>query len=306
MPVVTKKPNKLLIVAAFAAIYIVWGSTYVGMLIALESFPPFILSGLRFMAAGIILFAYCLLRRQQLPPAKSIVNLSFSGILMLFFGTGAVAWVEQYISSGLAAIIVASVPLWFVLLDKREWKYNFSNKWILTGLLAGFAGVLILFADKRSFDFSGNQMKIVSLFVMLFGAACWAIGSLFLKYKKVEGTTEMKASLQMIAAGALFLIVSAFHGDYAKINLSNISTNSILAILYLVFIGSLLGYMSYVWLLGVRSATLVGTYAYVNPVVAVFLGWLIASEPIVGRQVIALGVILSGVVLVTLTKKSQN
>jgi drug/metabolite transporter (DMT)-like permease len=305
MPDSTKEPNKFLIIAAFVAIYVVWGSTYIGMLIALESFPPFILSGLRFTIAGLLLFIYCLLRGQKLPPTKSLAMLSFSGILMLFFGTGAVAWVEQYIPSGLAAIIVASVPLWFVLLDKREWKNNFSNKWILIGLLVGFAGVLTLFADKRSFDFSGNRLKLISFFVMLFGAVCWAVGSLFLKYVKVEGTTGMKAAIQMIAAGLLFFIVGALNGDFAGFEPGAASKNSVLAIVYLIFMGSLLGYMSYVFLLGVRSATLVGTYAYVNPVVAVFLGWLIASEPIVGRQVIALGVILAGVILVTLTKKNK-
>jgi drug/metabolite transporter (DMT)-like permease len=211
--------------------------------------------------------------------------------------------VEQYISSGLAAIIVATVPLWFILLDKREWKNNFSNKWITIGLLVGFAGVLTLFADKKSFDFSGNKMKLVSLLVMLFGAICWATGSLFLKYMKIEGTTGMKAAIQMIAAGAVFLIASVIHNDLAGLQHAIISRESILAIAYLILIGSLLGYMSYVWLLSVRSATLVGTYAYVNPVVAVFLGWLIASEPIVGKQVIALGVILAGVILVTLAKR---
>jgi drug/metabolite transporter (DMT)-like permease len=300
-----KSPSQFLIIAAFAAIYIIWGSTYIAVLIALKDFPPFLVTGLRFMIAGLLLFIFSMIRGQSLPDLQSIVNLSFSGTLMLFFGTGAVAWVEQYISSGLAAIIVATVPLWIVLLDKREWKFNFSNKFIIIGLLIGFIGVLILFADKKSLDFSGNKMKLISFFVMLGGAICWATGSLFLKYKSIGASTGMKAAIQMIAAGIIFFVVSMINGEYQHTEWQNISRSSVLAIVYLVIIGSLIGYMSYVWLLSVRSAAIVGTYAYVNPVVAVFLGWLIASEEIVTRQIIALAVILFGVILVTLAKEKK-
>ncbi|MEI9946871.1 MAG: EamA family transporter [Chitinophagaceae bacterium] len=159
-----KTPSQLLIIGAFAAIYIVWGSTYIAVLIALKDIPPFLITGLRFMIAGVLLFTFSMARDESLPGLRSVVNLSFSGILMLFFGTGAVAWVEQYISSGLAAIIVATVPLWFVLLDKRQWRFNFSNKLIIAGIVIGFAGVFILFADKKTLDFSGDKMKLVSFF----------------------------------------------------------------------------------------------------------------------------------------------
>jgi drug/metabolite transporter (DMT)-like permease len=300
-----KSPSQFLIIAAFAAIYVIWGSTYIAVLIALKDFPPFLVTGLRFMIAGLMLFIFSMIRGQSLPDLQSVVNLSFSGILMLFFGTGAVAWVEQYISSGLAAIIVATVPLWIILLDKRKWKFNFSNKFIIIGLLIGFAGVLILFADKKSLDFSGNKLKLISFFVMLGGAICWAIGSLFLKYKSVEASIGIKAAIQMIAAGIVFFVMSIISGEYQHTDWQNISRGSVLAIIYLVIMGSLIGYMSYVWLLSVRSAAMVGTYAYVNPVVAVFLGWLIASEQIVARQIIALAIILSGVILVTLAKEKK-
>ncbi len=304
MPV-QKTPSQLLIIGAFAAIYIVWGSTYIAVLIALKDIPPFLITGLRFMIAGVLLFTFSMARDESLPGLRSVVNLSFSGILMLFFGTGAVAWVEQYISSGLAAIIVATVPLWFVLLDKRQWRFNFSNKLIIAGIVIGFAGVFILFADKKTLDFSGDKMKLVSFFVMIGGAICWAIGSLFIKYKTIEGTTGMKAAVQMIAAGLVFFIISIIHGEFQHTQWQHISQSSIFAIIYLVIFGSLVGYMSYVWLLSVRSAALIGTYAYVNPVVALFLGWLIAGEPLVIRQAIALAVILGGVILVTLAKEKK-
>jgi drug/metabolite transporter (DMT)-like permease len=301
-----KEPARALVIAAFAAIYLIWGSTYIAILVAIRDIPPMLMAAIRFIIAGLLLFAYARIRGQLIPGIKSISKISFSGFLMLFLGTGAVVWAEQYISSGMAAIIVATLPLWFVLLDRRQWKFNFSNKWIITGLLVGFAGILTLFADKRSFDFSGSKMKLVSILILMIGTISWAAGSLYSKYKPVNGPSVMKASIQMFIAGLLFLIVSLITGEHHHVNWSGISLQSVLALVYLIIIGSLVGYMSYIWLLDVRPPALVGTYAYVNPVVAVFLGWLIASEPVVSRQVIALGVILAGVILVTLAKESKN
>jgi len=218
----------------------------------------------------------------------------------LFFGTGAVAWVEQYISSSLTAIIVATVPLWFVIIDKRQWSFHFSNKWIILGLLIGFAGVLMLFADSKTLSLSGDKKKLISFFVMIAGSISWAVGSLFSKYKKVEGTSAMKAAIQMMAAGIVFFIVSMVMRE--EVIWNNIAWSSVFGLLYLIGMGSLVGYMAYIWLLGVRSPSLVGTYAYVNPVVAVFLGGIIVHEQITRQQIIALIIILAGVLLVNFPK----
>lgn len=296
-------PSRLLIAAAFAAIYLVWGSTYIAIVIAIRDIPPLLMAGLRFLVAGVLLYTFARIRGEATPGLRSAGQISFSGILMLFFGTGAVAWVEQYISSGLTAIIVATVPLWFVLLDKRQWKFNFSNGWIMAGLLIGFIGIVLLFADKKSFDLHGDKNKITSFFVLLAGTIAWAIGSLYSKYKPVEGSTVMKAAIQMIAAGSCALLAGLLIGE--RFAWAAVSRDSILAILYLIVFGSLVGYMAYIWLLSVRPAALVGTYAYVNPVVAVFLGWLLIGEMISKQQVIALAIILSGVILVTLSKEKK-
>ena len=301
-----RPPKQSLIIAAFAAIYIIWGSTFIAVLIAIRDIPPFLLGGLRFTSAGLILFIYARLRKDQVPPAVSTIKIALTGVMTLFMGTGAVAFVEQYITSGFAAIIVATVPIWFIVLDKRQWKFNFSNKWIVTGLLIGFAGVLTLFADKRSLDFSGDPMKIWSVFILMAGTVCWAIGSLYSKYAKVEGSTSMKAAIQMMGAGLCSFLASIVHGETSGFSFNQVGTSSLIALLYLIFIGSLIGYIAYFWLLSVRSAAIVGTYAYVNPLVAVFLGWLIADETISGQQVVALVIILSGVVLVTLSKTGKN
>jgi drug/metabolite transporter (DMT)-like permease len=197
------------------------------------------------------------------------------------------------------------VPLWFVLFDKRNWKFNFSNKWIMAGLAIGFLGVLILFIDKKSIDFSGDKMKLFSILILMIGTICWSIGSLYSKYKPMVASTGMKAAFQMMAAGLMSLIVGFITGEHHRLDFGNISSNSWLALLYLITMGSLVGYMAYVWLLSVRSPAIVGTYAYVNPVVAVFLGWLILNESIVSKQLMALAVILCGVILVSFAKDKK-
>jgi len=305
-PTLQKQPSKTMVIAAFAALYIIWGSTYTAILIAIREVPPLLMAGIRFMVAGLLLYLYLRIKGESTPRPATIGKISVGGFLMLFIGTGSVAWVEQYISSGLAAIIVASTPLWFVLLDKREWKNNFSSKWVLFGLLIGFAGILTLFSDKDAFSFKGDQMKLISFFVLLAGTISWAVGSLYSKYKPIEASTSMKAAVQMMAAGCFAIIASAASGEFDRVSIQNITYSSVLAIGYLIVMGSLVGYMAYIWLLSVRSATLVGTYAYVNPVVALFLGWLIAGEQINAQQITALTVILGGVLLIALAKSKNK
>jgi drug/metabolite transporter (DMT)-like permease len=301
----TKEPSKALVVAAFAAVYIIWGSTYLGILYALQSIPPFFMMGSRFVIAGVLLLSWCLLKGEKLPPLSSIGPIALAGVLMLFVGNGAVTWVEQYLPSGLAAIIVATVPLWFVLLDRRQWSYHFSNKGIITGLLVGFAGVLLLFSGKNSSSILDDPMKVVSFFVLIAGTIGWATGSLFAKYKPVEGSTIMKVALQMLTAGGLALLVGLFTGEQDRFSWSALTASSVWALAYLIVMGSIVGYLSYVWLLSVRPPSLVGTYAYVNPIIAVSLGWAIASEPISQQQVLALTVILAGVLLVNFSKEKK-
>ena len=296
-----KHPSRALIFAAFAAVYIIWGSTYLGIKYAIDTIPPFMMAGLRFLVAGVLLLTWCLLKGESLPDLKSVGVISLSGILMLFIGNGAVAWIEQYLPSGLAAIIVATVPLWFVILDKRHWAYHFSNKLIIAGLLIGFAGVLILFWGKGSAAITGDKMKLISFFVLIVGTIGWTVGSLISKYKKTEGSTSMKVALQMLSGSAIAFLASLV-SEKGQFDINNLSSESIWGLSYLIVMGSLVAYLAYVWLLSVRPASVVGTYAYVNPIVAVFLGWLMVNEPMGWQQIIALAVILSGVVLVNLAK----
>lgn len=302
----SKEPAKILVIAAFAALFIVWGSTYLGIMIAIKSIPPFFMLGTRFFVAGILLYTWCLIKGEKAPSFKLFATIGLGGILMLFLGNGAVTWAEQYLPTGLAAIVVATMPLWFVLLDKRQWKFHFSNKLIIVGFIVGFAGVLLLLAGKGTSDLLGDKLKLTSFFVLITGTIGWATGSLYSKYKEVAASVTMKAAVQMLAAGIVALLTGLITNEQKDFVLSNISLQSVLALLYLIIMGSLVTYMAYIWLLSVRPPSLVGTYAYVNPVVAVFLGWLIAGETISQQQVIALFVILAGVIVVNFSKEQKK
>jgi drug/metabolite transporter (DMT)-like permease len=300
----TKHP-KALVLAAFAAVYLIWGSTYLAILLAIKTIPPFFMAGSRFIIAGLLLLIYALIKGEHIPDLKSIWKISLAGILMLSIGNALVSWVEQYLPSGLVAILVATVPLWFVVLDKRQWKFHFSNKQIILGLIVGFAGVILLFAGKSAADLFDSKMKIVSLVLLLIGTIGWTIGSLYSKYQKIPGSTLMKVAIQMVAAGIINLMGGFVLKEQQNFILKNISWESAGALIYLIVMGSLVAYMAYVWLLSIRPASLVGTYAYVNPVVAVFLGWLIADEHVNTQKIIGLAVVIAGLVVVNISKEKK-
>ncbi len=183
----TKSPSKLLVATAFLIVYIVWGSTYYFIAKALVGFPPFILGALRFTMAGLILLAWCKLNGQKIFDRKNIINSGISGVLMLGVGTGSVFWVEQFISSGLVAIIVSSTAIWFVVLDKKLWKQNFNSKLTVTGLIVGFLGVILLFWDQLSgFEVGQDKRTLLGMILLMLCPISWAAGSLYAKYHPSE------------------------------------------------------------------------------------------------------------------------
>ncbi len=302
MSALVQSSNNKLVIAAFASIYLIWGSTYLAILIGLETIPPFILLGARFFIAGLLLLVWRMARGERAPMPAARQH-AFAGVLMLFGGTGAVVWVEQYISSGLAAILVASMPFWFVLLDYKQWSFNFSNGLIMSGILVGFAGVLYLFGQGGNLSWSGElSAQLFAMLVLMLGCVAWAAGSLYLKYRSAPVSTALGAGIQMFAAGVFSLMVGWQQGEFAGFSWGAVSLGSWVGLFYLISFGSLLGYLSYIWLLKRRPTVQVGTYAYVNPVVALLLGWLIASEPFAWQQLVALSLILAGVLLINFPK----
>ena len=296
--------EKWKVLLAFAALYIVWGSTYLGILVALESMPPVLLAACRFLIAGTLLFAWCRIKKIPMPSLDSIKRNALAGILMLFGGTVSVTWAEQYLPSSLAAIIVTSLPFWFVLLDKKQWPVYFSNKMIIGGLLIGFAGVIILvgFQHPPHIKNVTPGQQIAGALVIIGGGIAWTIGSLYSKYKPATDNLVMNGSVQLLCSAVFTIVVSVFMGEVSSFSFEQVTVRSWFALFYLALMGSIVAYLSYLFLLKVRPAAQVSTYVYVNPIVALLLGSLLVNEPITWLQVIALAVILGGVLLVNLAR----
>lgn len=290
------------IVLAFAAIYIVWGSTYIVALIGLNGIPPFIMAALRFGCAGLLLLGWCRINRYPTPDKTSLKINSIGGILTLVCGSSMVIWSEQYMSSGLAAIAVASTPVWLVLLDRKQWQSYLANKLMLLGIVGGFIGICLLFGVGDSVSAGGDGAHLKGTLGLLTSCIGWAVGSLYLKYNPTGVNTISNASTQFLAGSAFALILGFSLGEFDKFSISGTPTNSWLALLYLIVFGSLIAYIAYVWLLTKRQPPIVGTYAYVNPVIAVFLGVQFANEKVNIQQTLALIAILLSVLLINFPK----
>ena len=300
---VKKEASTVLVIIAFATVYLVWGSTYFFIQKAIQGFPPFIMGGLRFIAAGVILLAWCLIKGEKLWNPVQVKNAVVTGLLLLFIGNGAVIWAEQKLPSSLVAVLVSAAPIWFVVLDKPKWKENFTNRAIIMGLTVGFIGVVLLFSEQVSHAFStpGSIAQVGGLLVVIIGSMSWAGGSLYSKYKS-SGSAIVSTTWQMLFAGIAFTIFSFANDEWSGFQWQAVTTAAWLSVVYLIIMGSLAGYSAYVWLLQVRSATQVSTYAYVNPVVAVLLGVFFAGEHMSILQVTGLAVILTSVLLINLAK----
>jgi len=300
----TKNASTIMVVLAFAIVYIVWGSTYLAIQKAVHGFPPLLMGALRFLASGLLLLTWCKLKGEQVFVKTNVRDSAISGVLLLFVGNGIVIWVEQFMPTSMVAITLSSAPLWFIVLDKSKWKENFRSKSTIAGLIIGFAGIILLFGENINIAFSsgGNKAEIGGLALLCVGSIAWSAGSLYSKYHSHGGSVSVSAAWQMLAAGAAFVPLSLMRGEAQHLNWQGIPAESWLAIGYLITFGSILGFSAYVWLLQVRPATQVSTHAYVNPVVAVLLGILFADEHISWVQITGLAIILGSVLLINLVK----
>lgn len=300
-----KSVSPILVIVAFAIVYIVWGSTYFFIRVAvLGGLPPFLLGAIRFITAGLLLMVWCAIKGEKVLVKQNIIHAAISGILLLFIANGAVIWAEQTLPSAMVAIMVSSTPIWFVLIDKQNWGLNLKNKYAITGLIIGFAGVLLLFSEQIGTLFKSGvtHSQLPWMLLLLAGSLAWASGSLYSKYKLNNVSASVNTAWQMLAAGLVFIPCSMLHHEYNNLRLQSISAGSWGALLYLILFGSIAAFSAYVWLLKVRPATQVSTYAYVNPVIAVILGVLFAKENISLLQLGGLFTILSSVLLINLVK----
>ena len=281
------------IAIAFFAVYVFWGMTYLAMRIAVEEIPPYLMAGTRFVLAGAILFAWARRRGDPAPNLQQWRAAAVVGGFLLLGGNASVAWAEQRVPSGLAALLIGVMPIWMVSL---EWLRRGSrpSKQVVAGLLLGAVGVGLLVLPQGS----GNGMDLLGAAVLILAAASWAWGSVISKSAPLPKSPFLATSMEMIAGGILCLLVAVLSGELRGFSLPEVSGRAGLAWLYLVLFGSLVAFTAYIWLLGVTSIAKVGTYAYVNPIVAVLLGWVVLGEPVTMRTVAAAAVILLGVALV--------
>lgn len=300
------KHSQAKIIVAFAMIYVVWGSTFFFIHKALAGFEPFLLGAVRFSTAGLLLLGWCAFKGYRIFDKSTILHAGLMGFLLLFVDNGIIIWVEQFMPSGLVAIMSASAAIWFIVLDKPNWKTNFRNLPIVAGLFMGFFGVVMLFGDRiaQAFDAAERQTNIMGMSLLLLGALAWTVGSLYSKYfgKPKSGGEQRNSTVgtawQMLIAGIAFAIAAAARGEVADFQPANVPASAWWAITYLIFMGSIVAYSAYIWLLQVRPATEVSTHTYVNPIVAVLLGAWFAHEAVTDSQIIALSVILASVLLI--------
>jgi drug/metabolite transporter (DMT)-like permease len=284
------------VIAAFIAIYLIWGSTYLGIRFAIETIPPFTLSAVRFSLAGLIMLVTARVRGETEITLPQFRTAAIVGALLML-ANSLVGVAEKRIPSGIAALLVAMTPLFMVLL---EWMRPGGRKptvLVAIGLLIGLGGVVAL-VGPASFG-GGARIDRIGAAIVIFGSLAWSAGAIYSRHAPKPKSGIMMAAVQMLVGGAFVGLLGLIRGELATFHLSEVSTRSFAAFGYLLVFGSLIGFTAFVYLLRVSTAARVATYAYVNPVVAVFLGWLLAAEPISARMLIAAAIIVTGVALIT-------
>lgn len=301
------KRNIILMIAAFAAVYVIWGSTYLAIKYAIETIPTFLMAGVRFTLAGVILFAISRFTKGYERPKLVHWRTSLIvGALLLAIGNGGVVLAEHYISSSLAALLVATVPFWIVLLSWIFMGKGRPNSKVTLGLLVGFLGVWLLISGQAAGSASTGPNGVFGAVLIIIATLGWAVGSLYGTRAPAVKSAIQASGMQMLAGGVVLLIIGTVTGEWSQVNISAMSFNSLFALGYLIVFGAIVAYTAYSWLLKNASPTAVTTYAYVNPAVAVLLGWAIAGESLTGQMLVGAAIIVGSVALITSQKKAAK
>lgn len=283
------------LLSAFAALYLIWGSTYLAIRFAIETLPPLLMAAVRFLVAGTLLYAWGRGRGAPRPTASQWRDAAVVGGLLFVGGNGAVVVSQQWVPSGLVALLVASVPLWMVVVDWLWGSRAHPGGRAGVGLVMGFLGVGLLAGAPGV----GGTRELLGAALVVAGSFAWAAGSIYARQADMPPRPRLWVGMQMLAGGALLIPLSALTGEFARFDPGAVSMKSLLALAYLVVFGALIAFSAYIWLLGVSTPARVATYAYVNPVVALFLGWALAGEPLGARSLVAASIIIASVVVIT-------
>jgi drug/metabolite transporter (DMT)-like permease len=302
----TTPQSRALLFFAYLAIYIIWGTTYLAALWGLEGMKPFVLSTLRYLIAGVLLLGWAWINKYKWPgPSVTKVAL-ISGCIMLVGGTGLVVVAETYIGSGHAAVVIATEPLWFILLDRKRWREYFSNRFVVAGIILGFVGIAFFsyLAPEKEVE-AGNE-NLFGTLITLLGSVTWVIGTLY-----TDRNPEIKnhphtliTGIQLMGAGVVSALIAVFFGEWNTFAVDTITPQAWGSLAFLIVMGSIVAYAAFMWLIQVQPPALVSTHTYVNPVVAVLVGWLLANERITSMQALSLVLVLAGVIM-TRVKRAE-
>jgi drug/metabolite transporter (DMT)-like permease len=284
------------VITAFAALYLIWGSTYLAIKVAVETLPPFLMAGIRFAIAGAILYAYARAAGAGKPSAANWKAASIVGAGLLLGGNGGLVWALQRLPSGVSAILVATTPLWMVGLDWIRPGGVRPAPRVIAGLLLGLLGIALLVGPEKA---AGGGLDPAGAGAILLATLSWAAGSIYARHAPLPASSLLATAMEMLAGGVLLTVLAIAAGEADKFSPGDVSARSAAGFLYLLLVGSLVGFTAYVWLLKVSSPARVSTYAYVNPVVAVLLGWAFAGEELTPRMLVAAAVVVGAVAAIT-------
>jgi drug/metabolite transporter (DMT)-like permease len=298
-------PTKLKIWIALLTIYTVWGSTYLAIRYAVETIPPFLMAGTRFLLAGTILYVWRRASGDPAPTRGQFLRAAVVGLLLLLGGNGLVSLAEQNVASGIAALIIGSVPLWMTTIEAIRPGGVRPNTLGILGLLIGFGGIALLVSPSLS---SGNPASSHSLRIitLLFAAFFWSLGSIYSRHARLPDSSLLSTGMEMLAGSAGLFLAGTFTGEWHALALAGVTARSWLSLLYLVLFGSMAGFTAYAWLLRSAPVSLVSTYAYVNPLVAILLGSLFAHETLTVHILISALIIVGSVVLISLAPRFKR
>jgi drug/metabolite transporter (DMT)-like permease len=285
-----------IVVLSFALVYVLWGATFFAMRIGVESFPPLILAGVRHFSVGLVLYPLLRWRTRIRPTAEQWRTAAVTGVLLLSVGNGGVCWAEQTVPSGIAALLVATVTLWMVIVDWLRPGGHRPSARILFGIVMGFAGMMILIGPAR-LGLSG-RVDPIGAGLLIAASLAWACGSLYSKHGTLPSSPMLGVAMQGLCGGAALWIMALFSGEVARFHPAAAPLRAWMAVGYLMVFGSCIGFTAYLYILKKSTAARVGTYAFVNPIVALIIGWVLGGEALSPKTLLAAAVILTAVVLV--------
>jgi drug/metabolite transporter (DMT)-like permease len=298
----TTSPSRLALVTAFAIVYLIWGSTFLAILFAIQTLPPFLMAGVRFLIAGSLVYAWVRVATGAAAPSRAHWRGAAAvGALLLVGGNGLLVWSEQRIPSGVAALLVGTVPCFMAVIDWLRPGGTRPSGLVVAGLLLGLVGLVWLVGPDALMG--GGRADFIGATAVVLGSFSWAAGSIYSRHAPTPSSPFLATAMQMLAGGAILLLLSVVTGEPWRFDVHAVSLRSALGLLYLIVFGSIVAFSAYIWLLRVSTPARVSTYAYVNPVVAVLLGWALAGEALTMRIGVAAAVIVSGVALITLAPR---